>query len=283
MRLDFNYVVIDDDLEDIDDREDVANLINKIDDKLRNKGFLPECYMYASKKEFTDDLSRNKLTTNRIDLYLSDNNLGDDSDDNDNDNDGIEIYLELKKEFICDFALYTRSDTSEIVAKMAKYLIDKNYPGLFSRFTFIPRIESNDQWHKDVLELLDHILTKREEMNNLRGLFAEKIAKIDLHLKTILQRSLDEKFRVTISNIPKNYFSNKEVSWKYLDDLRQMRNALLHADEIYDPVKKEFTITYIIEDNKGKRTKSKNIIYESECSKYRTQLNQVCEEVLSWS
>ena len=280
MRLDFNYVVIDDDLEDVDDRADVVNLINKIDNKLRNKGFVPKCFMYSSKNEFTSDLSRNELTTNRIDLYLSDNNLGDET--NEHDNDGIEIYLELKKEFICDFALYTRSDTSEIVAKMAKYLIDKNYPGLFSRFTFIPRIESNDQWHKDVLELLDHILTKREEMNNLRGLFAEKIAKIDLHLKEILNSDPEENFKATLRRIPVSRFKNSNINKDYLDNLRQIRNALLHAEETFDPIKKEFTISYYLEDKKGKRTQSRVIIYESECSKYRNQLNTVCEEILSW-
>lgn len=280
MRLDFNYVVIDDDLEDIDDRADVVRLIDEIDNKLRDKGFMPNCYKYASKNEFTSDLSRNELTTNRIDLYLSDNNLGDET--NEHDNDGIEIYLELKKEFICDFALYTRSDTSEIVAKMAKYLIDKNYPGLFSRFTFIPRIESNDQWHKDVLKLLDHILTKREEMNNLRGLFAEKISKLDLHLKKIMNSDPEENFKATIRRIPESRFKNSQIKKDYLDNLRQIRNALLHADEVYDPIKNEFTIDYYLEDKRGKRTQSRIIIYESECSKYRNQLNKVCEEVLSW-
>ena len=64
--------------------------------------------------------------------------------------------------------------------------------------------------------------------------------------------------------------------------MRQIRNALLHAEETFDPIKKEFTISYYLEDKKGKRTQSRVIIYESECSKYRNQLNTVCEEILSW-
>lgn len=280
MRLDFNYVVIDDDFEDDDYKGDIESLMIKIDSKLKDKGFTPRPFKYSSKSDFKNDLKNQRLTTNRVDLYLSDNNLGDETDNH--ENDGIEIYLELKQEFICDFALYTRSETSEIVSKMASYLVEHQYPGLFSRFTFIPRIEYNDEWHDNVLELIDHILTKREEMNNLRGLFAEKIAKIDLHLKGILNSDPEENFKATIRKIPESRFKNSNINKDYLDNLRQIRNALLHVDEIYNPIKREFTISYYLEDKKGKRTQSRVIIYESECSKYRNQLNTVCEEILSW-
>lgn len=278
MRLDFNYVIIDDDFEDDDDSIDVRNLINKIDLSLKNKGFNPNHHEYESKSEFERAISADNISTKRIDLYLSDNNLGDDSDDH--DNEGIEIYLELKKNFICDFALYTRSNTSEIVKKMASYLVEHQYPGLFSRFTFIPRTPNNERWHDDVLVLLDHIITKREEMNNLRGLFAEKISKIDAHLRTVFASNvnLDDNLKAIINKIPNDRFNKSNIEKNQLDRLRQIRNALLHQDEQYDSVKQEYRIIFELESNKGKV-----MITEGECSKYRTQLNEVCREILSWS
>lgn len=277
MRLDFNYVIIDDDFEDDDDSIDVKNLINKIDSSLRNKGFNPNHYEYQSKSEFENAIKENSISTKRIDLYLSDNNLGDESDDH--DNEGIEIYLELKKNFICDFALYTRSNTSEIVKKMASYLVEHQYPGLFSRFTFIPRTPNDERWHDDVLVLLDHIITKREEMNNLRGLFAEKISKIDAHLRKIFKSNinLEDNLKAIINKIPNDRFTNCNIEKSHLDRLRQIRNALLHQDEQYDSIKQEYRIIFELENNKGRV-----MIAESECSKYRSQLNAICQEILSW-
>ncbi len=277
MRLEFNYVVIDDDFIDEDDIEDIEELIEKIDNKLMNKGFEPKSQTYSSKREFETFLKNNRESTKRIDLYLSDNNLGDHQGITDvkHANDGIQIYLDLKKLFICDFVLYTRSSTTEIINKMTDYLTEQQNPGLFSRFTFVPR--EKDEWHNDVLILLDHILTKREEMNNLRGLFAEKIAKIDLHLKNILSLDPDEGFKQTLNAIPNKYFNNSTINKNYLDNLRQMRNALLHQNEVYDKIKCEYIITYDLERNKGKKE-----IRESECAKYRKQLNDVYKEIMSW-
>lgn len=294
MRLDFNYVVIDDDFLDEDDREDIDILIQKIDDRLKQKGFEPSARLFASKENFEQHIKKEKQTTKRIDLYLSDNNLGnnskvDDEESHDEENvqekhhsnDGIEIYLGLKKQFICDFVLYTRSSTAEIIARMADYLQENQYPGLFSRFTFVPR-KDNEEWHDDVLELLDHILTKREEMNNLRGLFAEKISRIDIHLKKILQRDSDETLWKTIDEIPNRYFQNTQITKEYLLNLRVIRNALLHNDEEYDTFKREYKITYECENNKGRKTGGKRTIYESEIVKHRKHLIEVYKEVLSW-
>ena len=283
MRLDFNYVVIDDDFLDDDDREDIDALIEKINRKLEEKGFEAFPQEFASKEDFEEQFEKDKLTTKRIDLYLSDNNLGNNSriQELQHSNDGIEIYLELKKQFICDFVLYTRSSTAEIIERMAEYLRQHNYPGLFSRFTFVPR-KDNDKWHNDVLELIDHILTKREEMNNLRGLFAEKISRIDLHLKKILKRHDDEKLWQTIDSIPDKYFQNSKITKAFLHNLRVIRNALLHNDEEYDTLKKEYKITCELENHKGKKSGGIRTIYESEIVKYRKQLIEVYKEVLSW-
>lgn len=276
MRLDFNYVVIDDDFVDEDDIDDVQELIDKINKKLGDKGFEPKVQTYASKSEFETYLTENRESTNRIDLYLSDNNLGDHQGltDVEHANDGIQIYLDLKKAFICDFVLYTRSSTTEIINKMTAYLTEQQNPGLFSRFTFVPREDSD--WHDEILVLLDHILTKREEMNNLRGLFAEKISKIDLHLKNILNRNKGEKFYETVNAIPSRYF-NDTTKKAYLNNLRQMRNALLHQNEFYDKINKEYIIKYELENNKGKAE-----IRESKCSIYRKQMNDVFKDVMSW-
>lgn len=286
MRLEFNYIVIDDDFNDDDDCKDINSLIEKINQKLREKGFIPNYSKYVSKKAFKNEQdSKSKATTlNRIDLYLSDNNLGNSGDlpdENEHSNDGIEIYIQLKKDFICDFILYTRSDTQEIINKMIQYLNTSRDPGLFTRFNFIAR-NSNESWHEGILETIDFIITKREEMNNLRGLFAEKIAQIDLHLKQLLQRDNNEKFRVTLENIPQSRFNNSSLTWKKLDNLRQIRNALLHCNEEFNIQSNEYTLTYKEEDNSGKKTNKEKIIYESQCTKYRNWLTSAYEEVMAW-
>ena len=76
MRLDFNYAIIDDDFIDEDDSLEVEELISKIDESVRDKGFNPICKRYKSKQEFEDSIAREDISPNRIDLYLSDNNPG---------------------------------------------------------------------------------------------------------------------------------------------------------------------------------------------------------------
>lgn len=287
MRLEFNYVVIDDDFSDVDDRSNIDSLIEKINKRLESKGFIPIHHTFVSKSAFEQARQDSQSTTEpivnkRIDLYLSDNNLGNSGgqpDNNEHAHDGIEIYINLKQNFPCDFVLYTRSNATEIINKMVTFLQNSKNPDLFSRFNFIAR-ETNEDWHNKVLEIIDFIITKREEMNILRGLFAEKISAMDIHLKKILGSNPDENFKKTLDNIPKKYFQNSKISdiKKFLNNLRQIRNALLHCNEEFDTIRREYKITYK-DENSGKE----KYILEKEFEKHRKQLLEVYEEVMSWT
>lgn len=286
MRLEFNYVVIDDDFSDDDDRSNIDSLIEKINKRLESKGFIPIHHTFVSKSAFEQARQDSQSTTEpivnkRIDLYLSDNNLGNSGgqpDNNEHAHDGIEIYINLKQNFTCDFVLYTRSNATEIINKMVTFLQYYKNPDLFSRFNFIAR-GNNEDWHNKVLEIIDFIITKREEMNILRGLYAEKISAMDIHLKKILGSNPDENFKKTLDNIPKKYFQNSQIDIKkFLDNLRQIRNALLHCNEEFDPIRREYKITYK-DENSGKE----KYILENEFEKHRKQLLEVYEEVMSWT
>lgn len=274
MRLDFNYAIIDDDFIDEDDSLEVEELISKIDESVRDKGFNPICKRYKSKQEFEDSIAREDISPNRIDLYLSDNNLGNNTyiDDDQKKNDGIEIYLDLKDTLICDFILYTRAKTSSIVQRLSDYLLKEQNPGIFSRFTFVPR-SVNTAWHQEVIRVIDHVLTKREEINNLRGLYAQYVSRMDLMIKDKFGRDLKEDFADSINSINAKHFNSKFTK-TYLHNIRYIRNGLLHNDEEYSKVNKEFIIYYKKNNNpKG------GIIKESELKKYRQFLYEAYDFV----
>lgn len=290
MRLEFNYVIIDDDFSDDDDRSNIDSLIEKINKRLESKGFIPIHHTFVSKSAFEQARQDSQSTTEpiinkRIDLYLSDNNLGNSGgqpDNNEHAHDGIEIYINLKQNFTCDFVLYTRSNATEIINKMVTFLQYYKNPDLFSRFNFIAR-GNNEDWHNKVLEIIDFIITKREEMNILRGLFAEKISSIDKHLKGILGNP-NETFKQTLDKIAsKGYFSRSKITniETRLNNLRQVRNALLHNDEEFDTACKEYKIAYTYYENDG--SSRKEYIYESKCEEHRKDLLEVYKEVMSWT
>ena len=101
--------------------------------------------------------------------------------------DGIDLYLTLKGKCICDFVLYTSSKQESIIKKLTEYLKDEQDPNLFSRFTFVSRHNGGKEWHKEIINVINHILTKREEINNLRGLYAQLTAKIQHRLMELLE------------------------------------------------------------------------------------------------
>lgn len=275
MRLDFNYAIIDDDFLDEDDNWELEQLIKKINQSIEDKGFSPICKPYKSKKEFEDSIHHEDISPNRIDLYISDNNLGNNSHVNDSGkkNDGIEIYLDLKDILICDFILYTRASTSSIVQRLSNYLLEKQNPGIFSRFTFVPRSANNNVWHQEIVRVIDHILTKREEINNLRGLYAQYVSRIDLMIKDKFNRDSKEDFIDSIDSIDKKYF-NSNFTRTYLHNIRNVRNGLLHNDEEYCKINKEFIIYFKV----GRNSKG-GIIKESELKKHRQFLYQAYDFV----
>lgn len=277
MRLDFNYIIVDDDLNK--DEWRVESIKDIIDAKIESKGFNPIPEMYESISEFEEKTPKEKRK--RCDLYLSDNNLGNATGDENNShkNDGIALYLKLHKEFICDFVLYTGSSQEEIVNKLKQELEDTKNPNLFSRFTFVTRSsDENDKWHQPILDLIDHIISKREEMNNLRGLYAQSVSKIDKHLKETFNRTDNERLYDTIEAIDNKFF-NQKFKRDMLHHIRNIRNGLLHNDEIFD----ERENCYIVYYEKKKGNDKSGIIKETELQKYREWVNEALEIVLKWN
>ena len=275
MRLDFNYAIIDDDFIDEDDSWEVEQLIKKINENIEDKGFKPICKRYKSKRDFENSITREDISPNRIDLYISDNNLGNNTHINDRGKKdvGIDIYLDLKDTLICDFILYTRASTSSIVKRLSDYLLEKQNPGIFSRFTFVPRSANNTVWHQEVVQVIDHILTKREEINNLRGLYAQYVSRIDLMIKDKFNRDNQETLEESINSINKKHFTSNFPK-AFLHNIRTIRNSLLHNDEEYCKINNEFIIYFKV----GKNPKG-GIIKESELKKYRKFLYEAYDFV----
>jgi hypothetical protein len=183
MRLDFNIAVIDDDLNNPQKSRSINKLLVNIEEHINNKGFSTIFYKYLNMENFIGNMEINgKQHAGRIDLYLSDNNL------QGQHQDGIDVYLSLKNTgLICDFILYTRSDIDEIIKKLSKDLNTKKDPNLFTRFTFVARPDdpSDLNWHNPIIQTIEHIITTREEINTLRGLFAHVTAKMHHNLKNV--------------------------------------------------------------------------------------------------
>lgn len=275
MRLDFNYIIVDDDWDHHINKRRVEKIQNKINDKIKSKGFIPKANIYKSIGEFEKENPEEKK--NRYDLYLSDNNLGNAVGDTDNThkNDGIELYLDLHSKFLCDFVLYTGSSQEEIINKLKQELDEKKDPNLFTRFTFVTRSsDSNDNWYEPILDLIDHVISKREEMNNLRGLYAQLVSKIDKHLKERFDRPKNEKFSDTIESIDSKYFINS-FSKKELHHIRLIRNGLLHNDEEFDTTSNCYVVYY-------EKRKGSGVIKENDLQKYREWINTAHDTVLGW-
>jgi hypothetical protein len=260
MRLDFNVVVVDDDWDDVDSNAGIKDLIQKLETLIKSKGFFPKVFGFSSVSE------AGAAKIHRADLYLSDNNLGDNATHpNPNEtNGGIEYYLQLKNKYICDFVLYTRSQVVEIVAKLASDLTTKKDPNLFSRFTFVSRDDGNTQWHQSIFALIDHLLTKREELNNLRGLYAQQTSRMDERLKGKYP-STDprETLKTRINRIPALAPKRND-----LHEVREIRNGLMHNDEVLCPIRDE----YVVRFNGDETTRTYEIL-ESDIKTYRDKLN----------
>jgi hypothetical protein len=244
MRLDFNVFLIDDDINDEDDRDALLSLEMKVSEKIRVKGFVPVVTKYG------DAQSAIEAGNKRVDLYLSDNNLGDHAQPNADVAvlTGIDFYLSLSERFICDFVLYTRSDKSEIVKSLVKNLEVHQNPNLFTRFTFVSRTVSGE-WHQPILNTIDHILTKREEINNLRGLYAQQTAIIHNKLRTLIG---DTQKAVTFNDCIKRAGALKNgSSWvlsrnlkAQLETHRDIRNGVIHNDEKFCNTRDAYYIEY---------------------------------------
>lgn len=271
MRLDFNVILVDDDWDDEDNNSDLKNLIHELEQKILSKGFQPNIKPFASITEA--NLNDNR----RTDLFLSDNNLGDNSNHPDLSakNGGIEYYLELKqKPFLCDFVLYTRTQKNEIIQKLATDLTTRQDPNLFSRFTFVTRSNGGTGWHRLILDTIDHTLTKREELNNLRGFYAQQTSRMDEHLKSKYPSTKEKKFKATINFIPNTAIDSHGK--QKLHEVREIRNGLMHNDEVLCTINDEYLVRFQSDDQIKHYE-----IYESQLQIYREKLNNANDLVMA--
>ena len=89
MRLDFNIVLIDDDRDDSPRNRGVNRLKQLLENHIRRKGFNP---IFRFEKSSHPILSLSSSEKKRVDLYLSDNNLRNNSHEkNTNEEDGGRI------------------------------------------------------------------------------------------------------------------------------------------------------------------------------------------------
>lgn len=267
MRLDFNLVVVDDDWDDQDRNTNIKELIYQISEKVRTKGFVLQHQGFSNPEEALSKANK------RVDLFLSDNNLGNNPhhSDPEKDNAGIDYYLRLRSEpYLCDFVLYTRSKTDEIISKLTEDLNSKKDPNLFSRFTFVSREDGQNTWHVPVLKLIDYILTKREELNTLRAIYAQYVSRIDARLKAKFSIPDDTNLYNTIEKIPQSLGVDKTS----LHEVRLIRNGLMHNDEEYCTQTNQYTVKY------QKLDRTEGVINENELEQYRAKLNQAYSLVM---
>jgi hypothetical protein len=269
MRLEFNLVVVDDDWDDDDKNSNIKSLVKRISDNVSSKGFELKYQGFSDPEEAFNAAHR------RVDLFLSDNNLGDNANRNDTqkNNAGIDYYLQLRTvPYLCDFVLYTKSKTDEIINKLINDLNARKDPNLFTRFTFVSRHEGSDTWHQPVLTLLDYVLTKREELNNLRGLFAQCVSRMheDIKTKCGLNSKLD--LEDAIKGIPSGKLSAADID--HLHKIRIIRNGLLHNDEVFNTSINRYEITFT-------KRGITHVISEDNLQHHRDELNRALQIVAS--
>jgi len=270
MRLDFNVVIIDDDWTDPEHKEEVEELKDYVYSYVGKKGFRPEISIYQGVQDFKNN--RAQETKDRVDLFLSDNNL-------EEEGNGIDFYIEMSKEKIHDFVLYTRDDRSTIVDKLVNDLQDTQNPNLFTRFTFVKR-ESDKVWFENIEEIIDLVLTKREEINNLRGLYAQQMAKVENFLKEKVPNSQRLDLIDLIDQAQKLGMLEANLA-KKISFQRCRRNAFIHNDEEYCRIRKAWYIPYNEYNPESQKCARPKKAYEQEFDTLRTQLAAVVEETLA--
>lgn len=274
MRLDFNMVLVDDEWEDEDARGEIEELIAALEKVVREKGFEPTTLCVNEPSKI--DASFDKGNGRRVDLYISDNNLGMVHEGSPSDDGGIELYLKLKKTYLCDFILYTRSEEKGIIDKLVEDLQREQDPNLFSRLTFVSRKDGGTGWHLPVINVIEHMLTKREEINNLRGLYAQLTAKMDSHLRTkIKAKTSGLDFYKIIESAAKEKIIDSELK-KWLHRQRDIRNGVIHNNEEFCEKNKSWFVTFTTDN--GTKTHQ---VFEADFLKIREKLKSTYNRVMA--
>jgi len=276
MRLEFNMVLVDDEWEDEDANDDIKELMEALEEVVRNKGFEPKTWFYKDPSKF--DASFDKNNGRRVDLYISDNNLGM-VDERSSSDGGIEFYLKLKKTYLCDFILYTRSDKKGIIGKLVEDLQREQDPNLFSRLTFVSRHDGGTGWHLPIIKVIEHMLTKREEINNLRGLYAQLTAEMENHLRTRIESKTPGQnlsglqFCEIIDHAAREEIIDSELK-QWLHNQRLIRNGIIHNNEEFCDKKKSWFVTYKIKN----RTR---LVFEADFVDIREKLKSTYAKVMA--
>lgn len=282
MRLDFNILLIDDEINDDDENEELLELKAIINQHILDKGFNPNIL-------FAEDIAQaNKTPKNRVDLFISDNNLK-------GNQKGINYYLDISQDFICDFILYTRSEIKSITNEIIAHLQNpKNNPNIFSRFSFTER-KKDGVWIDDIKKLIDHVLSRREEINNFRGLYAQLTSQIQMMFQSKFGISYNLKLSPTLDKVTERGYIDEELSQK-LHKIRMIRNSLMHNDEEFCKTNHQYKIKYTLVKNKKnkqlitsedyeKEIKPSDIIkenlyiYENDIKQYRDEIKELHAEV----
>lgn len=276
MRSVFHVAIVDDLFDDDDDRAILDKFVNYIKTAINNRGFVPDISEFTSATDLLRKTTENQRK--RIDLYISDNNL------EDGENDGISFYTDLRKSFLCDFILYTQSGVDGIIQKIKRELDDNQDPSIFSRFTFVSR-QNDTIWKSRSEDVIKHIITQREQFNNLRGLFAQSTSKIHTHLANlVLQEGEDARFQNTIEKAFKCSKIDAHTR-EQLHKVRLIRNALMHEDEKRCPETYRYFIEYstpILTSHKVSESTEKQKIFETEqFNSYRQTLKSLEAKVLN--
>lgn len=278
MRSDFNIVIVDDLFEDEDDRDILDNFITYIKSRISVRGFDAKIHEFSSASTVLSSMDLN--ARKRIDLYISDNNL------EDGENDGIDFYLNLKRDFICDFILYTQSGVEGIINRIKQDLDDHKDPSLFSRFTFVSR-QNDTIWKSKSDDVVKHIITQREQFNNLRGLYAQSTSKMHTHLANlVVAPGIDLRFQNTIEQAYRVSKINAYTR-EQLHKVRLIRNALMHEDEKRCPVTFRYFIEYptpILSNTSVRESTNKVQLFETDqFQQLRQQLKSLESQILSLS
>jgi hypothetical protein len=221
MYLDYRIHIIDDDFGDRNTGHEVEELKSKLEKTIEDKGLQPIVCVFTNIGD-----AKNNLST-RIDYFLSDENLSD-------TDSGADFYHELRNTYrdaFCDFLLYTRNDKRQIVEKQIDELTSKQDPNLFSRFSFVARGD-DASWINHVIEIVEHSLSRREQMNTLRAIFAHETSKIDSVLKEYFAKTEPKALR---DNFAETIYRISDVD--LVNDLhvvRYLRNGLVHNNEVTD-------------------------------------------------
>lgn len=282
MRLDFNILLIDDEINDDDENEELLELKAIINQHILDKGFNPNFFI-------AEDIAQaNKTPKNRVDLFISDNNLK-------GNQNGINYYLDISQDFICDFILYTRSEIKSITNEIIAHLQNpKNNPNIFSRFSFTER-KKDGVWIDDIKKLIDHVLSRREEINNFRGLYAQLTSQIQMMFQSKFGISYNLKLSPTLDKVTERGYIDEELSQK-LHKIRMIRNSLMHNDEEFCKTNHQYKIKYTLVKNKKnkqlitsedyeKEIKPSDIIkenlyiYENDIKQYRDEIKELHAEV----